>query len=120
MAADGAGEGAAATDAASREEESAEGARDGVIGEDDAIDAEAAVASPETTEGEGEAGANPPPGKGRTMMVPEEAALTAARLLRDIHFSVVTGLEGVSSMISSMYFLKSDMIPWDFMCLLKS
>ena len=39
---------------------------------------------------------------------------------RIIHFSEVTGLVGVSSTISSMYFLKSCMIPWVFMCLLKS
>ena len=37
-----------------------------------------------------------------------------------IHFSEVTGLEGVSSTISSMYFLKSCIMPWVFMCLLKS
>ena len=31
--------------------------------------------------------------------------------LRCIHFSVVTGLVGTSSTISSMYFLNSDMMP---------
>ena len=82
---------------ASREESSEGAAEDALRGEPAA--AAASAASPETT------------------VTGIEAGILD---FFDIHFSLVTGFVGVSSMISSMYCLKSFSMPCVFICLLKS